>query len=313
MFDLSFLARAGGGMVASEPGFIVGPIARFFGFFFDLCFRLVYAVTTTNALGLSIILLTTLVFLALLPITLKSHKSMMKTQALAPEVAAIRKKYGDTKDTEKVRKMNMEIQALYAKNNASMMGGCLPLLLQMPLFVGIFFIMNNSFLYIDRLGELYTEMAVMIQSVPHVMETLEPLALNYIPAAWQENGNNLVAYMNAELAAGFSMEAAYQSAAARVGDYINLNDPSHLARVLNRFQPSDWDELLSADVVASSPYLLEIQNTYNHLQQIVRFLGLSLIRNSGWRLPGVIIPLLSVLTMMGSTYISMQKPMGGDP
>lgn len=83
--------------------------------------------------GVAIILFTIITRLALLPLDLKSKKSTKKMNELQPELDAINKKYKD--DPEKLNKKTME---LYRKHNVNPLGGCLPLLIQLPVTFALF-------------------------------------------------------------------------------------------------------------------------------------------------------------------------------
>ena len=82
--------------------------------------------------GIAIVVLTILVKLALFPLTNASFKSMKAMQTLAPEVAKLKKNVKDR------QKQQQEIMALYRKKGVNPLGGCLPMLLQMPVFFGLY-------------------------------------------------------------------------------------------------------------------------------------------------------------------------------
>jgi YidC/Oxa1 family membrane protein insertase len=88
--------------------------------------------------GWTIVLITVLIKLLFWPLTAKSTRSMKKMQALAPEMAALKEKYKDD-----VQKQTQKTWELYKKHKVSPMSGCLPMLVQMPVFIG-FFIMIRS-------------------------------------------------------------------------------------------------------------------------------------------------------------------------
>lgn len=110
--------------------------------------------------GLAIILFTIIMRLALLPLDLKSKKANQKIQEIQPLIEEINKKYKN--DPEKKNKKTME---LYQKYQINPMGGCLPMLLQMPLFFALFAALNsisarevangsiNSFLWIKNIWQ----------------------------------------------------------------------------------------------------------------------------------------------------------------
>ena len=85
--------------------------------------------------GLVILLMTLIIKLLLAPLTLKSYKSTAKMQVIKPEMDKINEKYPNEKDAMKKQQATME---LYRKAGISPMGGCLPMLLQMPILFAMF-------------------------------------------------------------------------------------------------------------------------------------------------------------------------------
>ena len=88
--------------------------------------------------GGAIILLTMSVMIVTTPLTLKGTRSMMAMQRLQPEMKRIQERYKDDRE-----KLNEEMLAFYRENNISPVGGCLPLLLQMPVFVVLFGVLRG--------------------------------------------------------------------------------------------------------------------------------------------------------------------------
>jgi len=87
----------------------------------------------TGSYGIDIILLTILIKLILAPLTHKSFVSMKRMQKLQPQMERIKEKFKEDKE-----KMNKEIMELYRRNKVNPMGGCLPMLLQFPVFIGLY-------------------------------------------------------------------------------------------------------------------------------------------------------------------------------
>ena len=85
--------------------------------------------------GIVILLMTLLIKLIISPLTIKSYKSTARMQAVKPEIDKINAKYPDQKDAMKKQQATME---LYQKAGISPMGGCLPMLLQMPILFAMF-------------------------------------------------------------------------------------------------------------------------------------------------------------------------------
>lgn len=83
--------------------------------------------------GMAVIILTLIIRVLLTPLMTKSTESSARMQALQPQMQAIKDKYAD----DPVR-MNEELQKFYAEHKFNVLGGCLPMLLQMPVFFGLF-------------------------------------------------------------------------------------------------------------------------------------------------------------------------------
>ncbi|MBC8436593.1 MAG: membrane protein insertase YidC [Candidatus Omnitrophica bacterium] len=105
--------------------------------------------------GWAIIILSIAVYLILFPLTLKQMRSMKEMQALQPHIEELRKTYKDNP-----QKLNKEIMGLYKQHKVNPFGGCLPLLLQMPIFFGLYQALMRSvalkganFLWIKDLSE----------------------------------------------------------------------------------------------------------------------------------------------------------------
>jgi YidC/Oxa1 family membrane protein insertase len=90
--------------------------------------------------GISIIFLTILVAAALYPLNKKGQVSMHKMQKLQPEMKKLRKKHKNNK-----QKMNEEVMKLYHKHGINPVGGCFPLFIQLPIFIGLLYALRGSF------------------------------------------------------------------------------------------------------------------------------------------------------------------------
>lgn len=105
--------------------------------------------------GIAIIILTIVIKVLLLPFALKQIKSMKGMQKIQPKVAALQKKYKNDR-----AKLSIEMQKLYREHNISPLAGCLPLLIQMPFLVSIFYALQGfqydsahaSFLWLSSLA-----------------------------------------------------------------------------------------------------------------------------------------------------------------
>jgi YidC/Oxa1 family membrane protein insertase len=89
--------------------------------------------------GFSIIALTIVVRAALIPLTLKQFKSMQALQRLAPEIKELQAKYKDDR-----QRLNQEMMKFYQENKVNPFGSCLPLVLQLPVFFALFYMLRKD-------------------------------------------------------------------------------------------------------------------------------------------------------------------------
>ena len=89
--------------------------------------------------GWTIVALTILIKLAVYPLTAASFKSMAKMKVLAPRLKNLQEQYGDDK-----MKLNQAMMALYKEEKVNPAGGCLPMLIQMPVFLALFYVLQAA-------------------------------------------------------------------------------------------------------------------------------------------------------------------------
>jgi YidC/Oxa1 family membrane protein insertase len=99
--------------------------------------------------GLSIILVTLIIRLILMPFMLKQYKNQMnmkeKMDVMKPEMETIQKKIKEEKDSKKKQEMQQEMMGLYQKHGVNPLNmGCLPLLIQMPILTGFYYAIRGS-------------------------------------------------------------------------------------------------------------------------------------------------------------------------
>ncbi|MBM4148318.1 MAG: membrane protein insertase YidC [Lentisphaerae bacterium] len=130
-----------------------------FGWLSWLCKQLLWVLNALHAVipnyGVAIILLTLIVRGVFWPVTHKSNESMRRMQEIQPEVAKLREKFKSD-----AQKMNYAIMSLYKQNKVNPMMGCLPMLIQIPVFFALFTALRNavelryaSFLWVRDLSE----------------------------------------------------------------------------------------------------------------------------------------------------------------
>lgn len=89
--------------------------------------------------GWSIVLLTVLVKIILFPLSAKAYKSMARMRKLGPEMQRLKEMYGDDR-----QKMSQEMMKFYQKEKINPLGGCLPILIQMPVFIALYWMLLES-------------------------------------------------------------------------------------------------------------------------------------------------------------------------
>ena len=129
-------------LVLTKAGGILGPIAQILGWVMEALFRFTSMFGVVN-IGLCIILFTIAMKLLMLPLTLKQQKTSKLMAVMQPEIQAIQKKYKGKNDNDSMMRMNVETKAVYEKYGTSMTGGCLPLLIQLPIMFALYRVMYN--------------------------------------------------------------------------------------------------------------------------------------------------------------------------
>ena len=144
------------------------------------------------------LILTTIIFkLILLPLGIKQSKSMKKMQEIQPQLKEIQKKYKNDPQTQQAKTME-----LYKKHNANPFSSCLPLLIQMPILIGMFRVLRQAFptinestglivqgyvfpLTSDTLALVNDKLASVVQGVetitPEILANLNNILAQYIP------------------------------------------------------------------------------------------------------------------------------------
>jgi YidC/Oxa1 family membrane protein insertase len=120
------------------------PIYNFFGAILAFFYSII------PNLGVAIILLTVLVMLVMFPLTAKQAKSMLAMQRAQPEIKKLQAKYKNDR-----AKLNEEMMKFYQENKINPLSGCLPLLVQMPVFLALYRVMRDPYKHIPKSSDLY--------------------------------------------------------------------------------------------------------------------------------------------------------------
>lgn len=208
---------------------IIMPIAQVLGYIFDLLFEALSFLHIGNV-AIAIILFTIIVKLCMLPLSIKQQKLSKLNSVMSPEIKAINEKYKDKKnDQNAMMKMQEETKAVYEKYGVSQMGGCVQMLIQMPILLALYQVFRFIPLYITQLKNLFT-------------------------AFLTDNG-------------GIMSASGYTDTMKQFGENIDWTNVNTAITEINKFSTENWEALRNAfpafsDIIANSHASLEQMNTF---------------------------------------------------
>ena len=268
-----------------EPGKIIGPVADLMGQVYNMLFNLLHSNTSVGSLGLAIIIFTLIVKLILFPLMVKQQKSSFKMQQIQSEMMKIRKKYEGKTDQMSQQRMAFEMQELQKSNGVNMMGGCLPMLIQLPILYALFYLFQNAYVYVDAIGANYTEIANAIINIPVAlrMEVFQPFAQEFVDQ-----------YKNLDI----------------IKDGFDMSQVNDVVMMISHLKADDWAAVLQNLGTAGSE-LVPLLNVKNEIET---FLTIPLVSNPGLSFPGIIIPIAAgVTTWLQTKIMNMMNPQNTDP
>ena len=262
-------------LLTQNSTFIIGPVAKLLGFIMNAIFEFLNLIKIPN-IGLAIILFTIVVYLLLLPLTIRQQKFSKLSAKMSPELQAIQNKYKDKqRDQEAMMAMNEEQKAVYAKYGVSPSGTCVHLLIHMPILFALYRVIYAIPAYVGRVKDVFTHN-------------------DFITNLMSQEGSQ-------EFISSFKNAAMYTK---QFGDKKFIAENTFID-ILNQASTAEWQSIateypaLTEDVA----YITENLDKYNN------FLGLNIANspsftvsqafNSGqWLLlvGAIMIPLLSALT-----------------
>ena len=208
---------------------IIMPIAQVLGYIFNLLFEALSFLHIGNV-AIAIILFTIIVKLCMLPLSIKQQKLAKLNSVISPEIRAINEKYKDKKnDQNAMMKMQEETKAVYEKYGVSQMGGCVQMLIQMPILLALYQVFRFIPLYITQLKNLFT-------------------------AFLTDNG-------------GIMSASGYTDTMKQFGENIDWSNVNTAITEINKFSTENWEALRDAfpafsDIIANSHASLEQMNTF---------------------------------------------------
>ncbi len=233
-------------LLTQNSTFIIGPVAKLLGYIMEGIFWVLDKIGIPN-IGLSIILFTIVIYLLLMPLTIKQQKFSKLSAKMNPELQAVQNKYKGKKDNESLMAMNQETQAIYTKYGVSPSGSCLQLLIQMPI-----------------LFALYRVIYAMPAYVGKIKDAFFPLVDKLIAAD-----------ADAEFIRSFSAAAQFTkqfSNSSFTAGETSVYVQNTYVDVLNKLSSTEW-----ASIVDKFPSLsADVTNTVGLLDRYNNFLGLNM-------------------------------------
>lgn len=164
------------GIVLTQyDGLIIGPVAKILGYLMEGIFFFLDLIGIPNV-GLSIILFTIVIYLLLMPLTIKQQKFSKLQVRMNPEIQAIQAKYKGKQDQASMLALNQETKAVYAKYGVSPSGSCLQLLIQMPILFALYRVIYAMPAYVTKIGEAFGVLADKIMQASNGVEEVKALS-----------------------------------------------------------------------------------------------------------------------------------------
>lgn len=236
-------------LLTKTSGFIIGPIATLLGYLMNGIFTVLEKIGIPN-IGLAIIIFVIIIYLCMMPLTVKQQKFSKLQAKMSPELQAIAKKYEGKKDENSMLAMNEEQKAVYKKYGVSPTGSCLQLIIQMPILLALYRVIYNIPAYVPAVKNVFDNLVTKLVNMDGASEFLQT-------------------FKNASY---FSKQ--FQSESFTAGSEVMKNT---FIDVLNKASTAEWMSI--GDKFPSLSSL--VQSTYDTLHQYNNFLGLN-IGNSPW-------------------------------
>ena len=263
-------------LLTQNNTFIIGDVARILGWIMNVLFNFLNGAFGIQNIGLCIILFTVIIYLLMLPLTIKQQKFSKLSAKMNPEIQAIQKKYKNKKDQASQQKMSLETQAVYQKYGVSPASGCLPLLITFPILFALYRVIYNVPAYVNQVYDIYVGVAGNLKDMQVTVEQLAKLVQTqtYVISDAVKNAKDV--------------------AVAKV-------DLNYYIDVLGQFNKTAWDELGKKYPTLSG----EIQTVSQNASHINSFLGMNIADAPKLKSMSISVPILSVITQIISTRLSM--------
>lgn len=288
-----------------EDGLILGPICWLFGKIFDLMYKLIELISNSMGIGyvnlsICVILFTFFIRACLFPLNFKQQKSSKIMNFIQPEINKATKKYNNKTDQESLMKKQQETQKIQKKYGVSLTSGCLPTLIQLPVFYGLYRVIQNIPAYVGDMKGKYDYIVNSMQNI-----AIDKIDASKLQAIGLDSSANYYDIINAvatdkEGQVSTAVSAAKQMMTAASNGNLTNNK---VIDVLDKISTHDWSQLQEIFGFTSGKEADYIQNFEN----MNRFLfNLNIADAPGLKLSAaLIVPILSAVLQFVSSKISM--------
>lgn len=149
-------------------------VVMLLGFIMNVIFEFLNLIGIPNV-GLSIILFTIVIYLLLMPLTVKQQRFSKLSARMNPELQVIRDKYKGRQDQEAMMAMKNETDQIYAKYGVSPSGSCVQLLIQMPILLALYRVIYAMPAYVTKIGEVFGILADKVMAAAGGVEYIQEL------------------------------------------------------------------------------------------------------------------------------------------
>ena len=141
-------------LLTKSTTFIIGPVAELIGYIMNGIFYILGRIGLPN-IGLAIIIMTILIYMCMLPLTIRQQKFSKLQRKMQPEINKIQKKYKGRTDNASVAAQQEEIKQVYEKYGVSATGSCVQLLIQMPILLALYRVFYNVPAYLPLVKDAF--------------------------------------------------------------------------------------------------------------------------------------------------------------
>lgn len=159
-------------LLTKSSTFIIGPVATLLGYIMNAIFYLLEKIGIPNV-GLAIILFTIVIYMCLLPLTIKQQKFSKLSAKMNPEIQAIQKKYINRRDNDSMMKMQEETQAVYKKYGVSPSGSCVQMIIQLPILFALYKVIYAIPAYVTSIKASYMTVVDKLVTLDGASEFLQ--------------------------------------------------------------------------------------------------------------------------------------------